>query len=506
MTVVNLQHSSSSYLPVSLRLPLSPTTSPRPTPKPKSTNNTKPTAIRPHTPDLTNSMPESPSQINLANLMEKWGGGEHLPNHQSSSKLEIEYKDKDSEEEDNDDVLGNEELYSTQTHLSPKDEILPISGPLREMKLRGVGGHLTSLVGVVEGCPVGFKGKMEKTGVTFCVVKGVKHLILGRPFLMDLEARLNYVMGDARWLKLPLYVPEESSKFQKLSRKEEGVRHPKPNMDQGWLYQYNDFLMNGWAEKEKEERIKTVEKIKEYKKVNKIEKKDKKVEKRKEKKKVSFYKFVQVILDYDGVYRQGKIEEEELRLLGKSRNCSWVGLADHYHDNYGLPPVAHFSNREEKGDTASPVIKGKREDKKKWSEWEFPALQEGEERRLLDKSINCTTKEDRRLLDKSINCTTYGAEVLKRVVVWVYGTQEETEEEGSQSRGWEGKQEKEKPWKTWEFKKREEGRGLRVRDWGRRRKEEELELLDKSGNFSWVGEVAHNPCWKELGKEGPNME
>ncbi|CAH7685437.1 hypothetical protein PPACK8108_LOCUS19958 [Phakopsora pachyrhizi] len=75
MTVVNLQHSSSSSLPVSLRLPLSPTTSPRPTPKPKSTNNTKPTAIRPHTPDLTNSMLESPSQINLANLMEKWGGG-----------------------------------------------------------------------------------------------------------------------------------------------------------------------------------------------------------------------------------------------------------------------------------------------------------------------------------------------------------------------------------------------------------------------------------------------
>ncbi|CAH7666624.1 hypothetical protein PPACK8108_LOCUS972 [Phakopsora pachyrhizi] len=69
MTVVNLQQSSSSSLPVSLRLPLSPTTSPRPTPKPKSTNTTKPTAIRPHTPDLTNSRPESPSQINLANLI-----------------------------------------------------------------------------------------------------------------------------------------------------------------------------------------------------------------------------------------------------------------------------------------------------------------------------------------------------------------------------------------------------------------------------------------------------
>ncbi|KAI8451883.1 hypothetical protein BY996DRAFT_6461192 [Phakopsora pachyrhizi] len=79
MTVVNLQsnlqNSSSSSLSVSLRLPLSPTTRSRLTPKSKSTNTTKPTAIRPHTPDLTNSRPKSPSQINLANLAENWGGG-----------------------------------------------------------------------------------------------------------------------------------------------------------------------------------------------------------------------------------------------------------------------------------------------------------------------------------------------------------------------------------------------------------------------------------------------
>ncbi|KAI8442764.1 hypothetical protein BY996DRAFT_6428852 [Phakopsora pachyrhizi] len=56
---------------------------------------------------------------------------EHLPNHQSSSKLEI--KRKDEESEDDDDVLGDEELYSAQTHLSPKDEILPISSPSREV-------------------------------------------------------------------------------------------------------------------------------------------------------------------------------------------------------------------------------------------------------------------------------------------------------------------------------------------------------------------------------------
>ncbi|KAI8460518.1 hypothetical protein BY996DRAFT_6509313 [Phakopsora pachyrhizi] len=225
MTVVNLQsnlqHKSPSSLPVSLRLPLSPTTSPRPTPKPKSTNTTKPTAIRPHTPDLTNSRPKSSSQINLANLVESWGGGgpselsyrlpdppspisafeinlstqpnnsqsslnhslnqdqrflgqtvdpkplpdhnlpqstvtiqalppsehpesnrsntpgksqpEHLPNHQLSSELEIKRKDEDSEDDDDNVVLGNEELYSAQAHLSPKDEILPISGPLREV-------------------------------------------------------------------------------------------------------------------------------------------------------------------------------------------------------------------------------------------------------------------------------------------------------------------------------------------------------------------------------------
>ncbi|CAH7672544.1 hypothetical protein PPACK8108_LOCUS7360 [Phakopsora pachyrhizi] len=219
MTVVNLQsdlqNSSSSSLPVSLRLPLSPTTRSRLTPKSKSTSTTKPAAIRPHTPDLTNSRPKSPSQINLANLVENWGGGgpselsyrlpdppspisafeinlstqsndsqsslnhslnqdqrcpmyhqpkvqvrsglghqvlgqtvdpkplpnhdlpqrtltiqalppsehpesnrsntpgqswlENLPNHQLSSKLEIEHKDEDSEEEDtDDDFLGNE--------------------------------------------------------------------------------------------------------------------------------------------------------------------------------------------------------------------------------------------------------------------------------------------------------------------------------------------------------------------------------------------------------------
>ncbi|CAH7670771.1 hypothetical protein PPACK8108_LOCUS5505 [Phakopsora pachyrhizi] len=228
---------SSSSLPVSLSLPLSPTTRPRPTPKLKSTSTTKPTTIRPQTPDLTNSRPESPSQINLANLVENWGGGgpselsyrlphppspisafeinlstqsnnsqssldhspnqdqrcpmyhqpkdqvriglshqvlgqtvdpkpltkhnlpqstltvkalppsehpesnrsnapgqsqpEYLPNHQLSSELEI--KRKDEESEDDDDFLGNEELYSAQTHLSPKDEILPISGPSREV-------------------------------------------------------------------------------------------------------------------------------------------------------------------------------------------------------------------------------------------------------------------------------------------------------------------------------------------------------------------------------------
>ncbi|KAI8446298.1 hypothetical protein BY996DRAFT_6554280 [Phakopsora pachyrhizi] len=151
---------------------------------------TLPTTIRPQTPDLTNSRPKSPSQINLANLVENWGGGdqpihpvkqlskqsqtfsqpgsemsnvpstqelseewsepsslgslppsehpesnrsntpgqsqpEHLPNHQPSSKLEIKRKDDESEDD--------EELYSAQTHLSPKDEILPISSPSREV-------------------------------------------------------------------------------------------------------------------------------------------------------------------------------------------------------------------------------------------------------------------------------------------------------------------------------------------------------------------------------------
>ncbi|CAH7682068.1 hypothetical protein PPACK8108_LOCUS14767 [Phakopsora pachyrhizi] len=87
MTVVNLQanlqHSSSSSLPVYLKLPLSPNTSPRPTPKPKSTNTTNTTAIRPHTPDLTNSRPKSPSQINLANFLKNWATGYQIHHHPS---------------------------------------------------------------------------------------------------------------------------------------------------------------------------------------------------------------------------------------------------------------------------------------------------------------------------------------------------------------------------------------------------------------------------------------
>ncbi|KAI8449378.1 hypothetical protein BY996DRAFT_6597346 [Phakopsora pachyrhizi] len=173
MTVVNLQsnlqNSSSSSLPFSLRLQLSPTTRSRLTPKSKSTNTTKPTAIRPHTPDLTNKnwggggpselsygLPDPPSpisafEINLSTqdvpctINPRFESGvtvdpkpltnydlpqrtltiqalppsehpesnrsntpgqswpENLPNHQLSSKLEIEHKDEDSEEEDTDD-------------------------------------------------------------------------------------------------------------------------------------------------------------------------------------------------------------------------------------------------------------------------------------------------------------------------------------------------------------------------------------------------------------------
>ncbi|CAH7689554.1 hypothetical protein PPACK8108_LOCUS24644 [Phakopsora pachyrhizi] len=43
--------------------------------KTQTNSQTKPTTIRPQTPDLTNSRPKSPSLINLANLVENWGGG-----------------------------------------------------------------------------------------------------------------------------------------------------------------------------------------------------------------------------------------------------------------------------------------------------------------------------------------------------------------------------------------------------------------------------------------------
>ncbi|KAI8452890.1 hypothetical protein BY996DRAFT_6528529 [Phakopsora pachyrhizi] len=128
---------------------------------------------------------------------------------------------------------------------------------------------------------------------------------------------------------------------------------------------------------------------------------------------------------------KGKEEEEEPGLLGKRKTAAG-----------------------DEEDKASPVLKDRREDKKKGTEWEFPALEKVE--------------EDRGLLDMSINCTKYGEEVLRRVVEWVYGIQEKPGEEGFESRDWESKQEKSKPWRTWEFRKEEEGKGLGLKDRGRR--------------------------------------
>ncbi|KAI8444153.1 hypothetical protein BY996DRAFT_6584121 [Phakopsora pachyrhizi] len=86
----------------------------------------------------------------------------------------------------------------------------------------------------------------------------------------------------------------------------------------------------------------------------------------------------------------------DIRYIGKAvverRSDRTVGGGTIARSSY------HFSV----GTKASPVIKDRREDKKKWTEWEFPALKKVE--------------EDRWLLDKSINCTRYGEEVLKMLV------------------------------------------------------------------------------------------
>ena len=58
------------------------------------------------------------------------------------------------------------------------------------MKVRGIGGHLTEMPGIAEDVQVTI-GKVSRS-VHFWVARGPVQLIIGKPFLMDASANINY--------------------------------------------------------------------------------------------------------------------------------------------------------------------------------------------------------------------------------------------------------------------------------------------------------------------------
>ncbi|GGM26642.1 hypothetical protein GCM10010129_83840 [Streptomyces fumigatiscleroticus] len=60
----------------------------------------------------------------------------------------------------------------------------------KSMKLKGIGGHLTDIPGIAEDVEVTI-GKVVRT-VHFWVAKGPVQMIIGKPFLMDVSANINY--------------------------------------------------------------------------------------------------------------------------------------------------------------------------------------------------------------------------------------------------------------------------------------------------------------------------
>ena len=60
----------------------------------------------------------------------------------------------------------------------------------KSMKLKGIGGHLTDIPGIAEDVEVTI-GKVTRT-VHFWIAKGPVQLIIGKPFLMDVSANIQY--------------------------------------------------------------------------------------------------------------------------------------------------------------------------------------------------------------------------------------------------------------------------------------------------------------------------
>ncbi|MBW0464509.1 hypothetical protein O181_004224 [Austropuccinia psidii MF-1] len=59
------------------------------------------------------------------------------------------------------------------------------------MKLRGIGGHSTAIVGLAENTPIILPSGDERR-IHFFVDRGAVHTVVGRPFLVDNGIRLEH--------------------------------------------------------------------------------------------------------------------------------------------------------------------------------------------------------------------------------------------------------------------------------------------------------------------------
>ncbi|MBW0464560.1 hypothetical protein O181_004275 [Austropuccinia psidii MF-1] len=113
-------------------------------------------------------------------------------------------------------------LVDTRSELSiiPEDSAIKAGLTTRclNMNLRGIGGHCTSIVRLVEFTPITLVAGEERN-IHLFVAKGAVHTVLGIPFLADNNIRsyfsqqkgeiFSYIEPDGRRLCLPIWSPQK---------------------------------------------------------------------------------------------------------------------------------------------------------------------------------------------------------------------------------------------------------------------------------------------------------
>ncbi|CAH7674174.1 hypothetical protein PPACK8108_LOCUS9085, partial [Phakopsora pachyrhizi] len=122
------------------------------------------------------------------------------------------------------------------TEVQESDEALELGIPVVSlfMKLRGIGGHTSDIVGVAENTPVTIAGHERKAH--FFIAKGAVHVCLGRPFLVDYTVGSNFFPGKGEIFSFEdeegksICFPICNSKSKGWEKDlPEGVRRPKDN-------------------------------------------------------------------------------------------------------------------------------------------------------------------------------------------------------------------------------------------------------------------------------------